>query len=128
MFDLLMAALESKHEFAVQGAVRVLKEFSRDLTDSQILNVAPHILPNLYVIFAEAELYGVRTRARCIEIFTTIASMICTMGETQRTLSKELLGPILPTFTQALVAALNVPDDSHLTDAGLKTEVLKGEL
>ncbi len=39
LFDLLMAALESKHEFAVQGAVRVLKEFSRDLTDSQILDV-----------------------------------------------------------------------------------------
>ena len=32
LFDLLMAALESKNEFAVHGAVRVLKEFSRDLS------------------------------------------------------------------------------------------------
>ncbi len=42
LFDLLMAALESRHEFAVQGAVRVLKEFARDLTDSQIVNVSDY--------------------------------------------------------------------------------------
>ena len=40
--------------------------------------------------------------------------------------SKAILQPVLPTFTEALVVALKVPDDSHLTDAGLKTEVLKG--
>ena len=40
--------------------------------------------------------------------------------------SKAILQPVLPTFTEALVVALKVPDDSHLTDAGLKTEALKG--
>ncbi len=114
---------------------------------SFFFKVSPHILPNLYLIFTdEHDMYTIRTRTRAIEIFTTIANMICTMAETNRSiaflqrkkwlsrnfgfgrsLSRELLGPILPTFTQALVAALNVPDDSHLTDAGLKTEVLKGE-
>ena len=41
-------------------------------------------------------------------------------------MSKAILQPVLPTFTEALVVALKVPDDSHLTDAGLKTEALKG--
>ena len=41
--------------------------------------------------------------------------------------SKAILEPVLPTFTEALVVALKVPDDSHLTDAGLKTEALKGK-
>ena len=42
-------------------------------------------------------------------------------------MSKAILQPVLPTFTEALVVALKVPDDSHLTDAGLKTEALKGK-
>ena len=41
-------------------------------------------------------------------------------------MTKSLLTPVLPTFTEALVSSLNLPDDSHLSDAGLKTEVLKG--
>ena len=40
-----------------QGAVRVLKEFARDLTDSQIQNVAPVILPDMYRIFMEQGLH-----------------------------------------------------------------------
>ena len=31
----------------------MLKEFARDLTDSQIQNVAPVILPDMYRIFME---------------------------------------------------------------------------
>ncbi len=53
--------------------------------------------------------------------------MICAMAELDRSIFKTLLGPILPVFTEALVTGLNLPDDSHFTDAGLKTEVLKGE-
>ena len=52
--------------------------------------------------------------------------MICTMGELNRGVTKSLLQPVLPTFTEALVSSLNLPDDSHLSDVGLKTEVLKG--
>ena len=39
LFDILMAALKDPNQFAVQGSVRVLKEFTRDLTDTQI----PHV-------------------------------------------------------------------------------------
>jgi hypothetical protein len=39
LFDILMAALKDPNQFAVQGAVRVLKEFTRDLTDTQIPQV-----------------------------------------------------------------------------------------
>jgi hypothetical protein len=41
-------ALKGENEFAVQGSVRVLKELSRDLTDSQIPALAPVILPDIY--------------------------------------------------------------------------------
>merc|ERR1719150_3526264 len=50
--------------------------------------------------------------------------MICTMGEVNKSLQKSLLNPVLKTFSEALVAAIAAPD-SHTSDAGLKTEVLK---
>ena len=54
--------------------------------------------------------------------------MICTMAETDKSLFKAILGPILPYFTEALVTGLSIPDDSHFTDTGLKMAVLKGKL
>ena len=57
-----------------------------------------------------------------------LATMICTMAETDKSLFKAILGPILPYFTEALVTGLSIPDDSHFTDTGLKMAVLKGKL
>ena len=100
-------------------------------------SIAPVILPDIYRIFCEAERFTVRTRARAVEIFTTLTSMICTMGEVSKStevkkpelmlqvnksLQKSLLNPVLSTFSEALVASLCVPD-SHTSDAGLRTEV-----
>ena len=50
------------------------------------------------------------------------------MAETDKSLFKAILGPILPYFTEALVTGLSIPDDSHFTDTGLKMAVLKGKL
>jgi hypothetical protein len=47
-FHYFVEALKGENEFAVQGSVRVLKELSRDLTDSQIPALAPVILPDIY--------------------------------------------------------------------------------
>ena len=124
LFDILMEAIRADHEFAVQGAIRVLKELVRDLTDAHIPSVAPVILPDIYRIFCESDKFTVRTRARAVEVFTTLTSMICTMGEVNKSLQKSLLTPVLATFSEALVAARAAPD-SHTSDAGLKTEVLK---
>ena len=89
-----MALLKENQEFAVQGSVRVLKEFVRDLSDSQIPNVAPVVLPDMYRIFMEKENYSVRTRSRAIEIFNTLASLICTMAESDKTIFKAILGKL----------------------------------
>lgn len=90
------------------------------------IQVAPSILPDMYQIFMEMDRYSVRTRSRAIEIFTTMVKLICSMSGLNKDIGKSLLVPLIRTFTEALVTALHVPDDSHITDAGLKTEVLKG--
>jgi hypothetical protein len=49
----------------------------------------------------------------------------CTyVGEVNKSLHKSLLNPVLTIFSEALVAALSIPDSSHASDAGLKTQVL----
>ena len=64
---------------------------------------------------------------RSVNIFLLQANLICTMGEMNRGITKSLLTPVLPTFTEALVGSLNLPTESHDSDVGLKTEVLKGK-
>ncbi|XP_063612464.1 importin-9-like isoform X2 [Penaeus indicus] len=123
LFDLLMAALKTGEEAPVHGAMRVLTEFSRDLTDQHIPQVAPVILPEMYRIFCEEEKYGIRTRGRAVEIFSTLANLICMMGEYNRSLAKTLLYPTLPAFTQALVKGLQTMD-GFTSDSGLKKEIL----
>ena len=131
LFNILTGALRGNENdpqtpFLVHGAVRVLKEFTRDITDNQIPQVAPIIFPDMYRIFVDQEgRYTVRTRSRAIEIFTTLSTMICTIAEVNKSLSKTIMEPVLPKFTEALVGGLSLPDSSHLTDTGLKTAILK---
>lgn len=123
LFDLMMQCLQSGDPNAVHGAMRVLTEFSREVTDNQMGLVAPVILPEMYKIFAETEKYSIRTRGRAVEIFTTCANVIAVMGEYKKGVTKTLLYPILPQFTEALVQALMVPD-GMTSDSGLRKEVL----
>lgn len=51
MFDILVSCLSGENEYAVHGAMRVLTEFTSDLTDNQLPNVGPVILQEMYRIF-----------------------------------------------------------------------------
>lgn len=51
LFDVLVSCLREESECAVHGAMRVLTEFSRDVTDTQLPNVGPIILQEMYRIF-----------------------------------------------------------------------------
>uniref|UniRef100_UPI00358E2BF2 importin-9 isoform X2 n=2 Tax=Myxine glutinosa TaxID=7769 RepID=UPI00358E2BF2 len=124
LFGLLMDLLTGGDVDGVHGAMRVLTEFTREVTDSQMPYVAPVILPEMYRIFTMAEVYGIRTRARAVEIFTTCANLIHAMEEMEKGAARELLLPILIQFSQAFLQALQLPDGST-SDSGLKMEVLK---
>ncbi|KAM8976738.1 importin-9 [Pelodytes ibericus] len=124
LFNLLMEMLVSGEVNAVHGAMRVLTEFTREVTDSQMPFVAPVILPEMYKIFTMSEIYGIRTRARAVEIFTTCAHMVCTMEELEKGVAHALIFPVVHQFTDAFVQALQMPD-GPTSDSGLKMEVLK---
>ncbi|XP_018412390.1 PREDICTED: importin-9 [Nanorana parkeri] len=124
LFNLLMEMLVSGEVSAVHGAMRVLTEFTREVTDTQMPLVAPVILPEMYKIFTMSDVYSIRTRARAVEIFTTCAHMICTMEELEKGVAHALIFPVVQQFTEAFVQALQLPD-GPTSDSGLKMEVLK---
>ncbi|OXB67266.1 hypothetical protein ASZ78_015907 [Callipepla squamata] len=95
LFNLLMEMLVSGDVNAVHGAMRVLTEFTREVTDTQMPHVAPVILPEMYRIFTMAE------------------------GA-----AKVLIFPVVQQFTEAFVQALQMPD-GPTSDSGFKMEVLK---
>ncbi|XP_030632870.1 importin-9 [Chanos chanos] len=124
LFTLLMDMLVSGDVNAVHGAMRVLTEFTREVTDTQMPLVAPVILPEMYKIFTMAEVYSIRTRSRAVEIFTTCANLICAIEELEKGAAKALIFPVVQQFTEAFVQALQMPDGPS-SDSGLKMEVLK---
>ncbi|KAK7915627.1 hypothetical protein WMY93_011388 [Mugilogobius chulae] len=124
LFTLLMEMLISGNVNAVHGAMRVLTEFTREVTDTQMPLVAPVILPEMYKIFTMAEVYSIRTRSRAVEIFTTCANLICAIEELEKGAAKALIFPVVQQFTEAFVQALQMPD-GPTSDSGLKMEVLK---
>lgn len=124
LFTLLMEMLVSGEVNAVHGAMRVLTEFTREVTDTQMPLVAPVILPEMYKIFTMAEVYSIRTRSRAVEIFTTCANLICDIEELEKGAAKALIFPVVQQFTEAFVQALQMPDGPS-SDSGLKMETLK---
>lgn len=64
-------------------------------------------------------------RSYAVQIFTNITESVCSAGEYNKGLVKELLGPSLLPFTEALVKNLQEPD-SPSNDVGLKTSIVKG--
>ncbi|KAJ8370297.1 hypothetical protein SKAU_G00103250 [Synaphobranchus kaupii] len=124
LFTLLMDMLVSGDVNAVHGAMRVLTEFTREVTDTQMPLVAPVILPEMYKIFTMAEVYSIRTRSRAVEIFTTCANLISAIEDLEKGAAKALIFPVVQQFTEAFVQALQMPDGPS-SDSGLKMEVLK---
>ncbi|KAL8589419.1 hypothetical protein ACOMHN_021571 [Nucella lapillus] len=123
LFPLLMQGLTSGQPDAVHGAMRVLSEFSQDITDTQMGQVAPIVLPELYKIFLGAEIFSVRTRSRAVHIFNVFAGMISAMEEFKKSSGKELLFPVLPQFVEAFLQGLKMPD-GPTSDSGLKREII----
>nr|CAB3256618.1 importin-9 [Phallusia mammillata] len=123
LFPQLMQALTSGSPSHVHGAMRVLTEFSRELTDTQMPHVAPVVLPELLKIFLQSDTYSIRTRSRAVEIFNTCTSLIHSADNPAMT-NALLPDQFVSEFTQAFAESLQVPN-GPASDCGLKKEVLK---
>ncbi|XP_031834717.1 importin 9 [Nomia melanderi] len=124
LFDILVSCLSGESEYAVHGAMRVLTEFTSDLSDTQLPNVGPVILQEMYRIFQSENQYSIRIRGRAVEIFTTITSLVAATELYQKGFTEQYLQPVIPMFCEKFVQCLQVPD-GPTSDSGLKTNIIK---
>ncbi|PSN50935.1 hypothetical protein C0J52_08156 [Blattella germanica] len=124
LFDILVNYLSNGNEWAVNGAMRVLIEFSRDVTDMQLPHIAPVILSEMYRIFEDEQKYSVRIRSQAVEVFTTCTFMISAMSDYNKGVTKTLLNPVLPCFSERFVHGLQMPNGQS-SDSCLKTDIIK---
>ena len=66
---------------AVHGALETLTEIVKDVTDLQMPQVAPALIPQVYKIFIEPQSYSIELRKRTIEIFRTVIDVIAEMSD-----------------------------------------------
>lgn len=123
LFDQLMAGLGSGSPELVHGTMRVLTEFSLEITDTQIPLVAPVILPQLLRVIAEPQLYSVRTRSRAVNIFMTLTRLIHTVTSLVPNVAQSFLFPYLPSFVDSFIQILNSSNECN-TDPGLRKEII----
>ncbi|XP_066586288.1 importin-9 isoform X2 [Prorops nasuta] len=124
LFDILVNCLSGDNECAVHGAMRVLTEFTGDLTDTQLSNIGPVILQEMFRIFQNENQYSIRTRGRAVEIFTIIIKHAVAMGLYHKGFTDMFLKSFIPMFCEKFVYYLRVPN-GPISDSGLKTDIIK---
>ncbi|XP_033214886.1 importin-9 [Belonocnema kinseyi] len=124
LFDILVSCLSRENEFAVHGAMRVLTEFTRDLTDTHLPNVGPIILQEMYRIIQSETEYSIRIRGRAIEIFTTVTNLVAETSTYKKGFTQQYFEPVIPMFCEKFVQCLRQSNGPTI-DCGLKTDIIK---
>lgn len=83
LFGILLSALSTDQVDlnAVHGTLETLTEIVLEITDIQIPQIAPAIIPQLYKIFIDPQRYSISLRTSSIEIFSSLVSVISDMAE-----------------------------------------------
>lgn len=84
LFGLLLSALNAEHGIdlnAVHGALETLTDIVQEVTDIQMPQVAPAIIPQMYKIFIDPSSYSIALRKMSLEIFTSLVLVISEMSE-----------------------------------------------
>ncbi|KAG8237354.1 hypothetical protein J437_LFUL016555 [Ladona fulva] len=125
LYDALLAHLTSGDEWAVHGAIRVIREMCKTL-NHHICVVSEIILREMNEIVKNDQKFSPRIRSRAIEVFISCATIVLYEVKIQKQLSplKEVINQILPNFYEALVKVLLMQEGSHI-DMRMKTQVIK---
>ncbi|XP_065836294.1 importin-9-like [Oscarella lobularis] len=125
LVDWLVQALASSNSNLIHGVMRFLTEFSREITDAKIPELAPILFPQLLRIFSDIEKYSIRTRGRVVQIFSTLSNLLSQMKEYHKGAGAALLFPILPQYIEAFLQCLSLPEKEGIVDSGLKMDIFR---
>lgn len=124
LFETLMNYLSSGNPGAIYSSMKVFSEICHDICDNQIPTIAPILLPKMYEIFVNTQVFSIGTRDRAVQIFTIISETIALMCDYDKTAIENYLQPMLPQFTEALLKTLEMPDSAPECDIRLKKTAL----
>lgn len=119
LFDIIVKCLGG-NENSIHGAMQVLVEFTYEL-NTQISDVGPIILSEVYRIFEAETVYSVKTRSSAVQIFKSLLKSINT-HITSKQEQATIINPILPRFMEKLINGLTDNVSSNFT---LKSEIIK---
>lgn len=104
--------------------MQVLVEFTYEL-NTQIIEVGPLILSEVYRIFEAENIYNTKTRACAVEILCSVLKSINVHAENKQQI-KDMINPTLLSFIQKLIAGLTAPLGKQ-SSFKLKMEIVRGE-
>lgn len=104
--------------------MQVLVEFTYEL-NTQIIEVGPLILSEVYRIFEAENIYNPKTRACAVEILCSVLKSINVHAENKQQI-KDMINPTLLSFVQKLIAGLTAPLGKQ-SSFKLKMEIVRGE-
>ncbi|OTF73378.1 hypothetical protein BLA29_013108, partial [Euroglyphus maynei] len=104
---------------AIYSSLKVFKEIAHEITDTQIPDVAPVLLPQLLNIFASKK-FSIQTSMNAIKIFGIISETIMLMNELDKNAIKRHLADFIPRFTEYAIEVLMTPETSDTVDIGMK--------
>lgn len=123
LFPMLNQYLISGSQSAIYSSLKVFKEIAHEITDTQIPDVAPVLLPQLLNIFTSRK-FAIRTSTNAIKIFGIISETIMVMNELDKNAIKNHLAEFIPRFTEYSIEILMTPETSDTVDIGMKKEVI----
>lgn len=123
LFPVLISYLSSGSPNAIYSSLKVFRELSYEITDIQIPNIAPLLLPQMLNILVSDQ-FSIRTRTNAIKVFSVISETIMHMNKVQSNSIKIYLAEHIPRFAESVISILMLPDGSANVDIGLKTEII----
>ncbi len=112
---------------AVHGALETLTDIVQEVTDIQMPQVAPSIIPQMYKIFVDPQNYSISLRKMSLEIFNSLVTVISEMSEYDTSTGRKYLFPYMNDFVFAMVKALSLSgrEVPALVDDSLKSQIVK---
>ncbi|KPM02909.1 importin-9-like protein [Sarcoptes scabiei] len=124
LFPTLNLYLNSGQSNTVNTSLKVFKELAHEITDTQIPDIAPILLPRMLEIFISSS-YPLQIRIDAIKIFGIIAETIIIMDELHRNAIKRFLVDVIPVFIESSIKIMLLPDDSYNHESiSLRKEII----
>ncbi|KAJ3224011.1 hypothetical protein HK099_000388 [Clydaea vesicula] len=123
--DLIVKNLKNGNQFQIHGSMRCLADLINcDLSEDQIMAIAPTLLPELQRIFGDHKNNEPSVRQKAVVIFEEIIKALYNMKETHKSISKNYVQPLLTNWFPVFFNCLQDTND-EVNNMSVKIQVIQ---